>query len=213
MARYTGPVCRLCRREDKKLFLKGDRCLSPKCAMERKAYPPGMHGSSRQWRRKESDYALQLREKQRARRMYGVLERQFRRYFLEAERRQGLTGANLLTILETRLDNVVYRMGLADSRAQARQLVQHGHVTLNGRKTSAPSALVRPGDVVMVSESSKKLTYFTDRAQMLGSGRGASPEWLNFDVQKQAGKILELPSREQIDVDLDEQLIVEYYSR
>jgi len=211
MGRYTGPVCRLCRREGKKLFLKGERCFSPKCAMERRAFAPGQHGSSRQWRKKESDYAMQLREKQRARRTYGVLERQFRRYFLEAERRPGLTGSNLLTILETRLDNVVYRMGLADSRAQARQLVQHGHIAVNGRVVNIPSAILRPGDEIKISERAAQQTYFKDRADPMQSHH--APEWLVVDPQKMSAKVLDLPAREQIDVSLDEQLIVEYYSR
>jgi small subunit ribosomal protein S4 len=211
MGRYTGPVCRLCRREERKLFLKGERCFSPKCAMERRAFAPGQHGSSRQWRRKESDYAMQLREKQRARRTYGVLERQFRRYFLEAERRPGLTGGNLLSILETRLDNVVYRMGLADSRAQARQLVQHGHLLVNGRPMNIPSGLVRPGDEIAISGRAAQQTYFKDRTDAVQAHH--APEWLQVDAQKMSAKVLELPSREQIDVSLDEQLIVEYYSR
>ncbi|MGC8825757.1 MAG: 30S ribosomal protein S4, partial [Anaerolineae bacterium] len=160
MARYTGPVCKLCRREGQKLYLKGERCYTSKCAFERRSYPAGQHGPNQRWRRKESDFAIQLREKQRARRIYGVLERQFRRYFEEAERMPGLTGANLLALLESRLDNVVFRMGLADSRAQARQLVLHGHITLNGRKTNIPSALVKPGDVVSITERARRLTYF-----------------------------------------------------
>jgi len=211
MARYTGPVCRLCRREGKKLFLKGDRCFSPKCAIERRAFPPGQHGTSRRWSRKESDYATQLREKQRARRAYGILERQFRRYFAEADRRTGLTGANLLIILESRLDNVVFRMGLADSRAQARQLTNHGHISLNGRKTNIASALVRPGDIVAITERAGGLTYFKDRAERIE--QHTAPEWLTVDSQKMVAKVLDLPTREQIDTDVDEQLIVEYYSR
>ena len=211
MARYTGPVCRLCRREGKKLFLKGERCFSPKCAIERRSFPPGQHGGARRWNRKESDYALQLREKQRARRVYGVLERQFRRYFAEADRRTGLTGANLLIILESRLDNVVYRMGLADSRAQARQLTQHGHIALNGRKTNVPSALVRPGDFVGITERATGLTYFKDRAELIQ--QHTAPDWLNVDSQKMVAKVMDLPTREQIDTSVDEQLIVEYYSR
>jgi small subunit ribosomal protein S4 len=211
MARYTGPVCRLCRREGKKLFLKGERCFSPKCAIERRAFPPGQHGVSRRWSRKESDYAMQLREKQRARRVYGVLERQFRRYFAEAERRIGLTGANLLIILESRLDNVVFRMGLADSRPQARQLTQHGHITLNGRKTNIPSALVRPGDIVGITERAGSLPYFRDRADLIQQHN--APDWLNVDPQRMVAKVMDLPTREQIDTSVDEQLIVEYYSR
>lgn len=211
MARYTGPVCKLCRREGQKLFLKGERCYSPKCALERRSFPPGQHGTARQWRRKESDYALQLRAKQRARRTYGVLERQFRRYFAEAERRSGLTGANLLVILESRLDNVVFRMGLGDSRPQARQLVLHGHISVNGRKTNIPSALVRPADIISITERASGLTYFQNRAEAIE--KHTAPEWLMLDPQKMVAKVLDLPTREQIDVNLDEQLIVEYYSR
>lgn len=211
MARYTGPVCKLCRREGQKLYLKGERCYTSKCAFERRSYPAGQHGPNQRWRRKESDFAIQLREKQRARRIYGVLERQFRRYFEEAERMPGLTGANLLALLESRLDNVVFRMGLADSRAQARQLVLHGHITLNGRKTNIPSALVKPGDVVSITERARRLTYFRDRMDHLMKHQ--PPEWLSLDAQRVAAKVLEVPRREQIDVRLNEQLIVEYYSR
>ncbi|MGQ9456859.1 MAG: 30S ribosomal protein S4 [Anaerolineae bacterium] len=211
MGRYTGPVCRLCRREGMKLFLKGERCLGEKCALERRPYPPGMHGQKARFRRKESDYALQLREKQRARRIYGVLEGQFRRYYQEALRRPGRTGANLLAILESRLDNVVYRLGFADSRAQARQLVRHGHFLLNGRKTDIPSALVRPGDVVSVRPQSCRLAYFKERAEILDSKPLVS--WLSRDAMNLSGKILSLPERRDIDVDLKEQLIVEFYSR
>ncbi|MGC8836799.1 MAG: 30S ribosomal protein S4 [Anaerolineae bacterium] len=211
MGRYTGPVCRLCRREGMKLFLKGERCYTDKCAVERRPYPPGMHGQKARFRRKESDYALQLREKQRAKRIYGVLERQFRRYYQEALRRPGPTGANLLTILETRLDNVVYRLGFADSRAQARQLVRHGHFLLNGRKTDIPSALVKPGDVVSVRPESRRLTYFKERAEVLESKPLVN--WLSRDAMSLSGRVLSLPERRDIDVDLKEQLIVEYYSR
>ena len=175
MARYTGPVCKLCRREGEKLFLKGARCLSPKCSVERRAYPPGQHGKDAQFRRgRGSDYALQLREKQKARRVYGILERQFRRYFGEALRRPGLTGSNLLSILETRLDNVVYRLGWADSRNHARQIVQHGHVAVNGRRTNIPSYLVRPGDVITIREGSRKRPVFQRTAGLYGrSSAGA----------------------------------------
>ncbi len=211
MARYTGPVCKLCRREGEKLLLKGERCFTPKCALERRAYAPGMHGRQAQFRRKESDYSLQLREKQKARRIYGVLERQFRRYFKEAERRKGLTGVNLLILLESRLDNVVYRLGFADSRAQARQLVRHGHFDVNGRKTDIPSFLVKPGDVIAVRERSKKLTYFKDLSAVIE--HKVVPEWLSLDISKMEGRVLALPTREDIDASLNEQLIVEYYSR
>ena len=211
MARYTGPVCKLCRREGEKLLLKGERCFTPKCALERRAYAPGMHGRQAQFRRKKSDYGLQLREKQKARRIYGVLERQFRRYFEEAERRKGLTGVNLLIILESRLDSVVYRLGFADSRAQARQLVRHGHFDVNRRKTNVPSFLVRVGDVIAVRERSKKLAYFRDLGTVME--HKVVPEWLSLDIPKMEGRVLTLPTREDIDASLNEQLIVEYYSR
>lgn len=212
MARYTGPVCKLCRREGQKLFLKGERCLTAKCAIDRRSYAPGMHGRESQFRRRrQSEYALQLREKQKARRIYGVLERQFRRYFREAERRKGITGANLLTILESRLDSVVYQLGFADSRAQARQLICHGHFNRNGRRADIPSMLVEPGDVISVRERSKKLAYFDDRAKELGSK--VVPDWMSLDALNMSGRILNLPSREEIDLPLNEQLVVEYYSR
>lgn len=212
MARYTGPVCKLCRREGEKLFLKGSRCLTPKCSFERRSYPPGQHGREKQFRRgRASDYLLQLREKQKARRIYGVLERQFSRYFLRAEQQVGLTGTNLLMLLERRLDNVVYRLGLASSRAQARQLVSHGHVTLNGRKTDVPSALVSPGDAVAIRQESKRLIYFRTLRQEMDDRR--VPRWLSVDVDNLSANVLHLPAREDIDVTLNEQLIVEYYSR
>jgi small subunit ribosomal protein S4 len=213
MARYTGPVCKLCRREGEKLFLKGKRCFSPKCPFERDhGYPPGEHGRLARFRRRRpSDYSRQLREKQKARRIYGVLERQFRRYFREAERRQGLTGENLLTLLESRLDNVVYRLGFADSRAQARQLVQHGHFIVNGRRTNIPSYIVRPRDLVAVRDGSRKRTYFKDRAKELDEG--VVPNWLSLDASTMNALVLKQPERDDIDVTLNEQLIVEYYSR
>jgi small subunit ribosomal protein S4 len=211
MARYTGSVCKLCRREEEKLFLKGERCLTSKCAVERRAYPPGMHGQRRQYRRKISDYGLQLREKQKTRRIYGVLEKQFRRYYKEAERRKGLTGVNLLCILESRLDNVVYRLGFADSRAQARQLVRHGHFALNDHKTDIPSLLVEPGDVIAVREGSKQKPYFKAVAKELG-GKPV-PQWMALDALGLSGRVLSPPSREDIDISVDESLIVEYYSR
>ena len=213
MARYTGPVCKLCRREGEKLFLKGDRCLSPKCPFERdRGYPPGDHGRLAQFRRRRtSDYSRQLREKQKVRRIYGVLERQFRRYFREAERRPGLTGENLLILLESRLDNVVYRLGFADSRAQARQLVQHGHFVVNGRRTNIPSLIVRSQDRIAVREGSRKRTYFKERATLLDEG--TVPNWLNLDSNTMVGRVLNIPAREDIDAGLNEQLIVEYYSR
>jgi len=213
MARYTGPVCKLCRREGEKLFLKGSRCFSSKCPIEKgRDYPPGEHGRLAQYRRRRaSDYSRQLREKQKARRIYGVLERQFRRYFHEAERRQGLTGENLLTVLETRLDNVVYRLGFADSRAQARQLVQHGHFLVNGRRTRVPSHVIRPQDEVAVREVSLNRTYFEDRAEVLD--QSAVPGWLSLDPEGMKGRMVNYPERDDIDTRIDEQLIVEYYSR
>jgi small subunit ribosomal protein S4 len=213
MARYTGPVCKLCRREGEKLFLKGDRCLSPKCPFERdRGYPPGEHGRMAQFRRRRTtDYARQLREKQKVRRIYGVLERQFRRYFHEAERRPGLTGENLLIMLESRLDNVIFRLGFADSRSQARQLVQHGHFVVNGYRTTAPSYIVRPQDSIMVREGSRKRTYFKERAKLLEEA--AVPTWLSLDSNAMVARVLQLPTREDIAAELHEQLIVEYYSR
>lgn len=212
MARYTGPSCKLCRREGEKLFLKGARCLSSKCALDRREYPPGVHGKDAQWRRRRaSDYSRQLREKQKARRIYGVLERQFRRYFHLAQRRTGLTGINLLVILESRLDNVVYRLGFADSRAQARQLVSHGHLDLNGRRNDIPSAIVRAGDIVAVRKGSRLKPYFKVLGQQLDERQ--VPRWLSLDVDALSGQVSHLPAREDIDVSLNEQRIVEYYSR
>lgn len=211
MARYTDPVCKLCRQEGEKLFLKGDRCFSPKCSFERRSYPPGLHGRQAQFRRKESDYRMQLRAKQKARRVYGVYERQFRRYFREAQSQKGLTGQNLLSILESRLDNVIYRLGLASSRTQARQIVLHGHFDVNGRKTNIPSFLVSPNDVIEVREASKKNTFFKEAAQGLDEGR--VPDWLNLDAKALSARVVSLPTRDHIDATLDEQLIVEYYSR
>ncbi|MGD2177399.1 MAG: 30S ribosomal protein S4 [Anaerolineae bacterium] len=213
MARYTGPVCKLCRREGEKLFLKGTRCFSTKCPFERKrGYPPGQHGwVARFRRRRQSDYAYQLREKQKAKRIYGMLERQMRRFYSEAERRPGVTGEDLLALLEMRLDNVVYRMGFADSRAQARQLVAHGHFWVNGRRLKAPSYLVRPEDEISVRESSRKNGYFKSRAEALDDG--AVVDWLSLDPQTMSGRMLREPSRDDIDTTLNEQLIVEYYSR
>jgi small subunit ribosomal protein S4 len=212
MARYTGPVCKLCRREGEKLFLKGTRCFSPKCAIERRAYPPGQHGRGAAFRRRRaSDYSRQLREKQKARRIYGVMERQFRRYYREALRRSGMTGENLLVLLESRLDNVVYRLGFADSRMQARQLVQHGHIDLNGHRTKASSALLNPGDIVSVHERSRRLDYFKELAAVIEERN--VPGWLTIEPSQLSGRVLTLPTREAIDQPLDEHLIVEYYSR
>jgi small subunit ribosomal protein S4 len=208
MGRYTGPVCKICRREGLKLFLKGDRCFTPKCAVERRPYPPGQH---QQRRRKMSDYGLQLREKQKLKFIYGILERQFRRHFEEAARRPGPTGENLLTILESRLDNVVYRMGFADSRRQARQLVRHGHFEVNGRKVDIPSYQVEPGTVIAVRERSRNLEHFQVAMQELS--RKQIPSWVSVDPTTMTGRVLRLPSRDEIDTTINEQLIVEFYSR
>jgi len=208
LARYTGAVCKLCRREGEKLFLKGDRCYSPKCAMERRPHPPG---PARKFRAKESDYGNQLREKQKVRRLYGVFEKQFRRYFRKAQRMKGVTGANLLILLESRLDNVIYRLGLADSRAQARQLVRHGHFSVNGRKTNIPSFLVKPGDEIEVRAGKKANTYFKQRAQSITDTK--VPGWLRLDTAVLHGTVLVNPVREDIEMAINEQLIVEYYSR
>jgi small subunit ribosomal protein S4 len=211
MARHTGPVCKLCRREQEKLYLKGERCFSPKCAVERRTYAPGMHGPKGQFRRKVSDYGLQLREKQKAKRIYGVMEQQFRRYYAEALKRPGMTGVTLLSILERRLDNVVYRLGFAESRAQARQLVRHGHFDVNGRKTNVPSMILRPGDGVAVREGSYSDGYFSIVKEMLSERK--VPEWLSREDVRLSGQVLSMPAREQIDVPVQEQLIVEFYSR
>jgi small subunit ribosomal protein S4 len=211
MARYEGSVCKLCRREGMKLFLKGERCMGPKCAMERRAYIPGQHGKSEQFRQRMSDYGQQLREKQRARRIYGVMEAQFRRYYEIAQRSRGQTGANLLVILESRLDNIVYRLGFADSRNQARQLVLHGHFHVNGKRLDIPSALVEAGDVIVVTDPSKQNGYFRDLKEVLE--HRSVPEWLSLNAADMVGTVVALPTREQLDVPLNEQLIVEYYSR
>jgi len=194
------------------LFLKGDRCVSPKCAIEKRNFPPGDHGNKATFRRKISDYGMQMREKQKARRVYGVMERQFQRYFREASRRKGMTGVTLLAILESRLDNVVYRLGFADSRPQARQLVQHGHFQVNGHKTDIPSFLVNVGDVVAVRENSRNSTYFKDRSQIMQGSR-RTPAWLSLSVVNMSGSMVNQPTREDIEIPLNEQLIVEYYSR
>jgi small subunit ribosomal protein S4 len=211
LARYTDPVCRLCRREGMKLYLKGERCYTPKCSVEKRNYAPGMHGKKGTFKRKESDYGVQLREKQKARRIYGVQERQFRRYFQSAVRVKGMTGVTLLQNLERRLDNVVFRLGLADSRPQARQLVRHGHFTLNGHNHNVPSYLTKLGDTIEVRASSRSNRYFKDLADRLGERR--SPEWLEFDVNRMAGRVAAMPDRQSVDIPLQEQLIVEYYSR
>lgn len=212
MAKYRGPVCKLCRREGEKLFLKGERCFTPKCAFERRGYAPGEHGKASQFRRRrESDFNRQLRAKQKARRIYGILERQFRRYYEVSLQRRGLTGLNLLQILESRLDNVVYRLGFASSRAQARLLVTHGHFSVNGRRTDVPSMLMSPGDVVEVREGSRKRTYFKDLAALAEERTVMS--WLSRDLNNLSGTVIRLPERAEIDGNLSEQLIVEYYSR
>jgi len=212
MARYTGPVCKLCRREGEKLFLKGERCFTPKCAVERRAYPPGHHGRMAQWQRtRTSDFGAQLRAKQKARRVYGVLERQFRRYYKQALKAPGLTGLTLLQILESRLDNVIYRMGYASSRAQARQLVTHGHFIVNGRRTDIPSMQIKPGDVIEVREGSRNKTLIKDLLAV--AEERSIPDWVSRDVKKMTGSISRLPERSEIDANLNEQRIVEYYSR
>jgi small subunit ribosomal protein S4 len=209
VARYSGPVCRLCRRERMKLFLKGDRCFKEKCAVERRNFPPGQHGTRRG--RRTLGYGLQLREKQKVKRIYGVLESQFRNYFEEADRRKGITGENLLVMLERRLDNVVYSLGFAASRAQARQLVRHGHVLVDGRKVSIPSYQVKSNESVVVKEGSRKNPMIRSSVET-ARGRGV-PEWLELDAENVSGKVLRLPSREDIKLPIQEQLIVELYSR
>ena len=208
MARYTGAVCRLCRREGVKLYLKGDRCYSDKCAMTNKAYAPGQHGQSR---KKVSEYGIQLREKQKVRRIYGIQEKQFRNYFEKAERQKGVTGENLLRLLELRLDNVVYRLGMASSRVDARQLVRHGHFTVNGKKVNIPSFSVKVGQVIAVKEGSKSSPKLEGIAAALPNR--TAPAWLELDKENMSGKVVALPSREDIDLPITEQLIVELYSR
>jgi small subunit ribosomal protein S4 len=208
MARYTESVCRLCRREGAKLFLKGTRCYTKKCSFERRPTPPGQHGVRR---RKMGEFGIQLREKQKVRRVYGVLERQFRNYFNEAETHTGVTGEALLQSLETRLDNVVFRLGFGSSRAQARQLVTHGHFAVNGKPTNVPSYVMRPGDRVEVRESRRSREAFKVIRETLRSHQ--APEWLSLDAAKLAGSVVSLPRRDQMPLDLSEQLVVEYYSR
>lgn len=208
MARYTGAVCRQCRREGQKLFLKGERCYTDKCAVTRRAYAPGQHG---QGRKKASEYGIQLRAKQKARRFYGVLEGQFARYFDIAERKPGMTGENLLRILESRLDNVVYRCGFASSRKEARQLIRHGHYTVNGRRVNIPSYLLKASDVVCVARKSAS----SDKIKSVVEANGSrpSPKWLDVDRDKLEARVIELPNREDIDLDVEESLIVELYSK
>ena len=206
MARYTGPSCRLCRREGQKLFLKGERCYSGKCALEKRAYAPGQHG---QGRKKSSEYGNQLREKQKCKRFYGLQETQFRNLFEKAAAKKGITGDNLLIMLETRLDNVVFRMGLASSRKEARQLVTHGHFTVNGKKADIPSMQLKAGDVVAVKEKSTSSPKFKEIKEMTIS----TPAWVTIDTQKLEGKVLAMPTRDQIDTPVAEHLIVELYSK
>ena len=208
MARYTDAVCRLCRREGQKLFLKGERCYSDKCSIVRRSYAPGQHGQSR---KKVSEYGLQLRAKQMTRRYYGVLEGQFSKYFEMAERKAGITGENFLCILESRLDNVVYRMGMASSRPEARQLVRHAHFTVNGRKVDIPSYLVKEGDVIALCDKSRSSDKFKAIAESCGAR--PVPMWIDFDAAKQEAKILRMPNRDEIDLEVEEHLIVEYYSK
>ncbi|MBN1579300.1 MAG: 30S ribosomal protein S4 [Anaerolineae bacterium] len=212
MARYNGPMCKLCRREGAKLFLKGERCFSSKCSMERRAYPPGERGRENVFRRRRlTAYAMQLREKQKVRRIYGVLEKQFRRYFREATRRKGMTGTNLMIILESRLDNVIYRLNLAMSRAQARQLVSHGHFDVNGKRCDIPAALLKPGDVISIHPTSRRQTYFKGLEESVATD--AIPPWLSLDLMDMTARMVEYPSREQIGLDVNESLVVEFYSR
>lgn len=208
MARYTGASCKLCRREGQKLFLKGERCYSNKCSVDRRPYAPGMHG---QQRKKLSEYGIQLREKQKAKRFYGVLESQFRKYYEMAIRRKGITGENLLQILESRLDNVVYRMGFGTSRDEARQLVTHGHFLVNGKRVNIPSYLVSEGDVIEVAENSRKMARFKDILEVTGGK--VVPKWLEVDHENMKGRVLTLPAREDIDLPIQEHLIVELYSK
>lgn len=207
MARYKDSVCRLCRREGTKLFLKADRCYTEKCAVDKRAYGPGEHG---QGRKKASEYGIQLREKQKARRIYGVLEKQFRKYFAEAERQPGVTGENLIRLLERRLDNVIYRLGFAGSRPQARQLVLHGHITINGAKVDIPSYLVNPGDVIAVKNKSQSSPVFQAAKE---AGKSSVPSWLESDLEALQARVVSMPSSEDLDVPIQAHLIVELYSR
>ena len=208
MARYTGPNCKMCRREGCKLYLKGERCTNGKCAFDHRSTAPGQHGAAR---KKVSEYGKHFREKQKARRYYGVLEKQFKEYYKKAEKMEGITGANLLTLLERRLDNVVYRMGMAESRKEARQLVLHAHFTLNGKKVTIPSLLVKAGDVIAVKETSKESVKIKALAEALATK--TAPKWLDRDNANLVAKVVALPAREDIDFEFEEQLIVEYYSK
>jgi small subunit ribosomal protein S4 len=209
LARYIGPVCRLCRREGMKLFLKGDRCYTDKCAIEKRSFPPGQHGSS--FRRKISEFGQQLREKQKVRRIYGMLERQFSKFFKEANRRPGMTGQNLLRLLELRLDNAVYRVGFASSRAEARQIVTHGHIRINGKKATIPSMQVRLNDEISVREKSRKIPQIV--SAMEAALRKGTSGWLQIDAKNFSAKVVSEPKREEITLPIQEQLIVELYSR
>ena len=208
MARYTGAVCRLCRREGSKLFLKGDRCYTEKCSLSRRDYAPGEAGRKRA---KESEYRIQLREKQKTKRLYGLLEKQFHHYYEMASRQKGITGENLLRIIESRLDNVVYRLGFAKSRAEARQQVRHGHIYVNGKRADIPSMRVRPGDLVSVAPKAREMLVI--KSALISNERVQVPAWLEVDIEKLQGSVLSLPSRDQIDADINEQLIVELYSK
>jgi small subunit ribosomal protein S4 len=208
MARYTGADCRRCRREGIKLFLKGDKCYMDKCPVEKRPFPPGQAGKKRP---RDSEYRVQLREKQKTKRIYGLLEKQFRGYYELATRQQGITGENLLRLLESRLDNVVYRLGFAKSRDEARQVVRHNHITVNGRRVNIPSYRVRPGDVVAVGEKSRDLLVI--KTSLISSEKIEVPGWLEVDIEKLQGKVLSLPTREMIDAPVREQLIVELYSK
>ncbi len=209
MARYTGSVCRFCRRENMKLYLKGDRCYSDKCAFDRRSYPPGQHGERRG--RKISDYGIQLREKQKIKRMYGLSEKQFRLFFERADRQKGVTGTNLLVLLERRLDNVVFRLGFANSRAQARQLVRHNHFTVNGRKVNVPSFLVKTGDAVAVKEKSRKVSPIQESLEAVV--RRGIPQWLDLEKEQFKGVVKTYPAREDLTMPMQEQLVVELYSK
>ena len=208
MARYTGPVCRLCRREGTKLFLKGERCLTGKCAIDRRSTAPGQHGAAN---KKMREYGLQMREKQKTRRYYGVLEKQFVNYFEEADRKEGMTGENLICLLERRMDNVVYRMGFAASHKEARQLVLHGHFTVNGKKVNIPSLIIKAGDVIAVKEASRDSVKFKALAESAAAAN--APKWLEVKAEAMTATVLTLPAREDVDFDFNEQLIVELYSK
>jgi small subunit ribosomal protein S4 len=208
MARYTGPVCRLCRREGTKLFLKGDRCLTGKCALDRRSTAPGQHGAAN---KKMREYGLQMREKQKTKRYYGILEKQFVNYFEEADRKEGMTGENLICLIERRLDNVVYRMGFAASHKEARQLVLHGHFTVNGKKVNIPSLIIKAGDVIAVKEASRDSVKFKALAEAAANAN--APKWLEVKAEAMTATVLTLPAREDVDFDFNEQLIVELYSK